>query len=249
MIEALDVLIDKEPVGTARSVLTRLAAHVGEGQRLSSALAQQPDVFPPLFVGIVQSAESTSDLPRAVARYIGYETRLDALRSKVVSATIYPAILMVVGGGVAAFLLGYVVPRFATVFQGSRHPLPWATQQLLDWGQFAGAHTVPLLVGALAVVGTIAWWALRHIRSGAWWQLLSVIPGTRPRLELLELSRLYLTLGMLLEGGLPITNALDLARSVLPAGRRLQVDGVKRHIEQGGSLSAALTARVRHQRV
>ena len=46
---------------------------------------------------------------------------------------------------------------------------------------------------------------------------------------------------MLLEGGLPITNALDLARSVLPAGRRLQVDGVKRHIEQGGSLSAALT--------
>lgn len=241
VIEALDVLIDKEAAGPARAVLTRLAVHVGEGRRLSSALAQQPGVFPPLLVGIVQSAESTSDLPRAVARYIGYETRLDALRSKVVSATIYPAILMVVGGGVAAFLLGYVVPRFATVFQGSRHPLPWATQRLLDWGQYAGAHTAPLLIGALAVVCGVAWWALRHIRSGAWWQLLAVIPGTRPRLELLELSRLYLTLGMLLEGGLPITSALNLAGSVLPPGRRGQIEGVKRHIEQGGSLSAGLT--------
>ena len=76
----------------------------------------------------------------ALARYLEYETRVRAVRHKVASAAIYPAILMVVGLAVALFLLGYVVPRFAAVYQGSGRPLPWASSLLLAWGQFASAH-------------------------------------------------------------------------------------------------------------
>ena len=79
----------------------------------------QPEHFPPLFVGIVQAAEGASDLPASLGRYVGYETRLAALRHKMISAAIYPCVLLGAGGSVALFLLGYVVPRFAAVYQGS----------------------------------------------------------------------------------------------------------------------------------
>jgi general secretion pathway protein F len=133
-------------------VLERLTADLREGLRFSAALARQPDVFPPLYVGIVRAAEGTSDLPRALSRYIDYQTRLDTVRNRMVSAAIYPAILLVVGGGVTFFLMGYVVPRFAGVYQGSGRSLPWLSQLLLDWGQFVGQHSGPvfgcLLAGA-----------------------------------------------------------------------------------------------------
>ena len=114
-----------------------------------------------MFIGILQAAEGTSDLPLALSRYLDYETRLSAVRQKVVSAAIYPAILMCVGGGVAAFLLGYVVPRFSTVYHGSGRPMPWASQFLLDWGSFAGAHVIELSLVLGLVMGSIAWW-VRH---------------------------------------------------------------------------------------
>jgi general secretion pathway protein F len=242
VIESLDVLIDKEPADTTRSVLTRLAVALREGQRLSGALAQQPEVFPALFVGILQAAEGTSDLPLALSRYLDYETRLAMVRQKVVSAAIYPAILVCVGGAVAAFLLGYVVPRFATVYRGSGRPLPWASQLLLDWGGFAGAHAIELGVVLGLIVGIAVWRVRCHLRDGTWWRLLAIIPGTHPKLEVLEVSRLYLTLGMLLQGGLPIAPALHLARSVLPSARHAAVSEAARRIAEGEPLSQAFVA-------
>ena len=242
VIESLDVLIEKEAEAGTRGVLVRLAAALREGLRFSAALALQPEVFPALFIGILQAAEGTSDLPLALSRYLDYETRLGAVRQKVVSATIYPAILVLVGGGVAAFLLGYVVPRFATVYKGNGRPLPWASQLLIDWGDFASAHALEMILLAGLAIGSLAWWVRRHLRQGTWWRMLGIIPGTRPKLEVLEVSRLYLTLGMLLQGGLPIASALGLARSVLPVSRHRAVDDAARRILEGEALSEAFVA-------
>lgn len=242
VIEALEVLARKEKVAVVEAVLQRLAVGLREGLRLSAVLAREPRLFPPLFVGILQAAEGSSDLPRALARYVDYETRLNTVKQKIIAAAIYPAILMGVGGLVAAFLLGHVVPKFALVYQSGGRSLPWASQLLLDWGSFAGANALPLLLGFGAVVGSTAWWGRAQIRHGAWWRLLAVIPGTQARLELLELSRLYLTLGILLEGGLPIGQALELASAVLTPTRRGAMGEVSRRISQGEPLSAAFAA-------
>jgi len=242
VIESLEVLLEKEPSEGNRAVLSRLSMALREGQRLSAALARQPQVFPSLFVGILQAAEGTSDLPLALSRYLDYETRLGNVRQKIVSASIYPAILVCVGGGVATFLLGYVVPRFALVYRGSGRALPWASQLLVDWGGFAQSHAVEILATLALGIAAGAMKVRRHLRDGTWWRLLAIIPGTRPKLEMLEVSRFYLTLGMLLQGGLPIVPALELARSVLPAERRAAVDRIRSRIESGESLSDVLVA-------
>ncbi|HEU6456505.1 MAG TPA: type II secretion system F family protein, partial [Roseateles sp.] len=166
IVEGLEALLEKETSPATRSVLERLLAGLREGKRLSAVMAAQPALFPPLYVGIVRAAEGTSDLPRALERYIEYQQRIDTVRAKVVSASIYPAILLLVGGGVSIFLMSYVVPRFAEVYQGAGRNLPWMSRLMLDWGQFAGRHAGGLFIGFAAFVALAAWAIRRALKQG-----------------------------------------------------------------------------------
>ena len=240
VIESLEALIEKDTQASRRAVLARLAEQLRQGQRLSSALRNQPGIFPPLFVGVIQAAEGTSDLPQALARFLEYETRVQSVRHKVTSAAIYPAILLVVGLAVSMFLLGYVVPRFSAVYQGSGRSLPWASEVLMNWGQFAGAHAGELLAGFAAGAVVLFWWLRRLVSAGGWWRLIRLLPGAQPKLHVLQLSRLYLTLGMLLEGGIPVQQALKLCAAVVDVAARAQLQAVRGEVESGRSLSESL---------
>ena len=242
IVEALEALLEKEPRAATRSALERLLEGLREGKRFSAVLADQPDLFPPLYVGIVRAAEGTSDLPRSLVRFIDYQQRIDLVRAKLISAAIYPMILLLVGGGVSAFLIGYVVPRFAEVYQGAGRNLPWMSQLMLDWGQFAGAHGVWLLVAALAVgvPGTLA--LRRLIAQGGMMRLLARLPAIGERVRIYELSRLYLTLGMLCEGGIPIVHAIGTVQGMVSASAKMALQQARSSIEAGLPLSGAFEA-------
>ncbi|MDB5887391.1 MAG: type secretion system protein, partial [Rhodocyclales bacterium] len=107
LVESLEALVEKESGALARGIMESLIRRMREGLRFSDAVGLQPDQFPPLFIGIVRAAERTSDLPRALGRFIDYQTRMEQVRGRLVSAAIYPAILLSVGGSVALFLMMY----------------------------------------------------------------------------------------------------------------------------------------------
>ena len=242
IVEGLEALLEKEASPGARGELERLLGGLREGKRFSSVLAAQPDLFPPLYVGIVRAAEGTSDLPRALSRYIDYQQRIDLVRAKIVSASIYPVILLLVGGGVSAFLIGYVVPKFAEVYQGAGRTLPWMSQLLLDWGQFASRHGSAILVAALlSIAGLVA--GVRHlVRSGGVNRLLVRLPGIGERARIYELSRLYLTLGMLTEGGITIVGAIETVQPMVSGSVRKGLHHARAAIESGQPLSNAFEA-------
>lgn len=241
IVEGLEALREKA-APAAREVLERLLAGLREGQRFSSVLAAQPDHFPALYVAIVRAAEGTSDLPRALSRYIEYRQRIDVIRSKVVSASIYPAILLVVGGAVSVFLIAYVVPKFAEVYQGAGRDLPWLSQQMLGWGKFAAHHRAELAAGVVAAVVSAVWAVRRLIERGGLVRLLHRLPGIGARLRLLELSRLYLTLGMLSEGGITIVNAIGTVQHMVSPGIHASLAAARARIEAGAPLSDAFEA-------
>jgi general secretion pathway protein F len=242
IVEGLEALLEKEHNPAARAVLERLLAGLREGKRFSGVLAAQPDLFPPLYVGIVRAAEGTSDLPRALERYIDYQQRIDLVRGKIVSASIYPAILLSVGGGVSIFLMTYVVPRFADVYQGAGRNLPWLSQLMLNWGQFAARHAVALVV-AILCLGAVATLAVRRaVKNGGVNRLLARLPGIGERVRIFELSRLYLTLGMLTEGGITIVAALDTVQAMVSASLRAALAAARAAIESGEPLSNAFEA-------
>ena len=217
IVEALEALQEKNSSAVMSSMLNRLLGCLREGKRFSDALAEQPDLFSPLYIGIVKAAEGTGDLPQSLTRYVDYQQRVDIVRNKIISAAIYPMILLLVGGGVSAFLIGYVVPRFAEVYQGAGRDLPWMSALLLSWGEFAGAHTSQLLMGMGATVAVL-FFSLKHFFAhGGMARLLNVLPGIGERVRIYELSRLYLTMGMLLEGGITIVATMDTVQGMVSA--------------------------------
>jgi general secretion pathway protein F len=239
IVESVDVLAEKEARPAVHNLYARIARGLVEGKSFSTCIEDVPDVFPPLYVGIVRSAEKTSNLGAALSRYIDYQTRVDAVRSKIVSASIYPCILILVGLGVIGFLGTYVVPKFATLYRGTGRSLPLMSEWLLAWGTWVSGHALQFVV-ILVLAGGATWAGLRIARErGSITAFLARLPVLSERVRIYGLTRLYLTLGMLLEGGLPVVEALRLARATLSADLRPRLDAAALQITNGESLSEA----------
>jgi general secretion pathway protein F len=242
IVESLEALHEKEINPALRPIYASLLQGLRDGKRLSMVLAEYPDNFPPLYLGVVRAAEGTGDLPRSLHRYIEYQQRIDSVRAKVVSASIYPMILISVGGAVSLFLMSYVVPRFAGVYQGAGRELPWMSALLLAWGDFIASHTSAMLM-ALGLIGVALAFLWQRIRAkGGWVWLLSYVPGVAERVHVYELSRLYLTLGMLLEGGIALITAMDTVREVVSFNVAQRLNLAKLQIQSGMPLSEAFFA-------
>ncbi|WP_431264061.1 type II secretion system F family protein [Roseateles chitinivorans] len=239
LVEALQGLAEKEVAGDTRTVLDHLLARLRGGQRLSTALTDLPHAFPPLFIGLVRAAETTGELPRALMRYVDYRARVESVRAKVISASIYPLILMAVGGLVTLFLAGYVVPRFAAVYQDSGRELPWASSLLLAAGTFLGAHALSVLAVTVGVLGAAGAALMRAVRSGALAAWAAGLPWLGRHVRLYELSRLYLTLGLLLESGVPAVQAMEMSRGVTAPAMAGRLADARLRVQAGGAFSEA----------
>lgn len=242
LIDALESLAEKAPAAATRKVLAELVRQLYEGRSLSQALGQQPRVFPPLYVALVQSSERTGALGDALARYISYRQRLDLVRQKLVGASVYPLLLLLVGGGVVLFLLGYVVPRFSQVFEGMGTELPWLSRLLMQIGLFLHAQQLPLALGSLGAV-TALWLLRRQPRVRRWAACqLRRLPALHQRLMMYELARFYRSLGILLQGGIPILTAMGMARGLLGSAAAQGLEQASQRVGEGLPLSDALEA-------
>ena len=240
--EAIDTLAQKEKRDDFRAVIERLGEVLREGQPLSAALQEFPQTFSALYVATVRSSEKTSDLAPALGRYVAYATQLEAIRKRVVNASIYPMLLIAVGGLVSLFLLLYVVPRFGHIYEERGGDLPLFSRLLLGWGQAVDQHaTVVLAVLAGLIALAIYGLRLPHIRTmvgDALWRL----PAIGERLKVYQLARFYRTIGMLLRGGTPLVAALDMAGELLHPLLRSRLSHASRAIREGRGVSPSMEA-------
>ena len=241
--EAMQALVEKESREDLRLTLKRAGDALLEGASFSGALARQPEVFPALYVATIKAAEKTGDLAEALARYVTYQQQLDAIRRKVVSASVYPMLLLGVGVVVALFLLAYVVPRFAAVYQDLGRELPWITQLMLGWGRFLDEHTALAALGALAAAAGMVHALSRQSVRAALVRQIWRIPRLGERLRIYDLSRLYRTLAMLLRSGMPIVPAMRNASGLLRPEPRARLALALADIEQGRTISQAMAER------
>ena len=242
LVEALQTLAEKEGSGERAEVLGTILAAIHRGEPFSQAVAQLPRHFTPLYVATIKAAERTGNVKEALGRYISYQEEIDRVRKKIVSASIYPAILMVVGGLVLGFLMFYVVPRFARVYDDMAGTLPFFSKLLLMFGSFVGNHIVVILVSILGLVGG-AIWSFSRTETRAWlntqiWR----VPAVGSRMKVYQLARLYRTTAMLLRAGIPAVRALDMVQGLLAAHLRPQLISARKAIEEGKAMSAALGA-------
>src|SRR5436190_12707258 len=193
LVEALQTLAEKELAGERQQVLSGLVASIHRGEPFSKAVAALPEHFSPLYVATIKASERTGNVKEALSRYIAYQEELDRVRKKVVSASIYPAILAIVGMLVLGFLMFYVVPRFARVYDDMAHTLPFFSQMLLGFGSFVGKHSMALVCAMLAIGGLSAWMLSRPVVRTALRKRLWRLPALGSRMKVYQLARLYRT--------------------------------------------------------
>lgn len=240
LLEALSTLQQKESRAEAARCLGRLCEALREGRALSDALAEQPAAFDALFVAIVRANERSGSLAAALREHARYLAWAERLRDRLTGALIYPALLLLAGGAVVLFLILFVMPRFAGLFEGDTSTLPWASRWMFSLG--AAWADRPLLAVTLAamplVLAALAWRqpTLRAPLLAQAWRL----PGLGQRLHTLALTTTYRALGMLMAAGIPVPTALALVQAIVAAPLRAALGRATQRVNEGQRLSDAL---------
>jgi general secretion pathway protein F len=240
LLESLQTLRERDGAGPADSALDRVIAALRQGQPLSAALQTAPQDFDGLFVAIVAASERSGLLARSLRDHAAYLNWASALHSRLVAAAIYPLLLLGAGTGVLLFLMLYVLPRFAGIFEGLGDAVPLGSRVLIGVGSWAAQH--PLVTGsvlaALVALPLLAW-RRPGLRAAlvAWaWRW----PALRARWRTVALARLYRCLAVLMQAGVPVPAALRLTGPALPAPLRPALDDAVLAVESGRRLSQAL---------
>jgi general secretion pathway protein F len=242
LVEALQTLAEKERRAEGQEVLASILAAIHRGEPFSQAVAALPRHFSPLYVATIKAAERSGNVREALGRYISYQEELERVRKKIVSASIYPAILLSVGGLVISFLMFYVVPRFARVYEDMAGNLPFFSKLLLALGSFIGNNVVILGMAFAGLIGG-AGYALSRPDVRAWLNMqLWRIPALGSQMKVYQLARLYRTSAMLLRAGIPAVRALEMVQGLLAAHLRPQLASARKLIQEGKAMSAALGA-------
>ncbi len=247
---ALSILLELPEDERTRRVITDIRDIVRGGAPLSTALERQHGLFSRLYINMVRAGEAGGSLHDTLQRLSDYLERSAELKGRVINALIYPAILLAVVGGALLFLLGYVVPQFALMYESLDVALPWFTQWVLTAGLVVREGWLIMIVvpavAALVVERRLRQPATRLAVDG--WLLQR--KGIGPLLGKLETARLARTLGTLLRNGVPLLSGLGIARNVL-SNRALaaDVDAASDEVKNGNGLSASLSRGKRFPRL
>jgi type II secretory pathway component PulF len=192
---------------------------VRAGLPISEALAKFPKLFPPAFTMTLRAGEASGQFPEVAARLATFQQIEIQRRSRVVAAMVYPCILLVTAVGVVAFMIGFVVPKLATVFEKLGSDLPLSTQILLSVSGFLVQRfpyiLVTLIVGGFAIRAYLATVQGAYAKD----QLLLQLPLVGKVVTQATVSRYARLLATLLYGGVPILEALQISGAA--SGNRL----------------------------
>ena len=238
--ESIETLAKKETRPEARATLDSLFASLREGLPLSDALAEMPQHFPSLFVASVRACETTGNLAEGLLRFSLYLEQVDVLRKRIISASIYPALVLGFGALVLAFLLGFVVPRFSRIYEGRNMELSAASEWLLWSGQLVEHHGLLILLGVTASIAAIIYALMQPAVRAGIGQALTRLPQIGVRFRMYHLSRLYRTLGMLLRSGMSVRSALGMVNELLGQTLQSHVAQARRLISEGRPFSEAM---------
>ncbi|MFP5398903.1 MAG: type II secretion system inner membrane protein GspF [Gammaproteobacteria bacterium] len=243
---ALTALADEADDTRQRELVAHLRAEVNAGSTFARALAAAPREFDDVYRAVVAAGEHSGALGAVLERLADDLEARQALKAKLVGATLYPAIVSVIAVAIVVFLVTYVVPQVASVFAGSKRALPALTVAMLAVSDFV-RHWGWLVLLALAAGGAALVLALRsdafRERFDAGWLKLPLV-GRLARGY--NAARFAGTLAMLAGAGVPILKALQAAAETL-GNRAMRADAMDAlvQVREGAPLAAALAAKKR----
>lgn len=219
LLRSLTVLAKQEPNPVLKGTVNALSDSVQSGSTYSEALSQHPKIFNKLFVNMVKAGELGGVLELVLARLAEYMEKADKLKNKIISAAVYPIIVMIIAVLILVFLMVFIVPKFKAMFDGMGQQLPLVSRIVFGISDFMIARSIGPIPNAVWIFGIVfliflafkAWGATNGGRKSIDTMMLKLpILGDVNRKS--SISRFTRTLGTLVTSGVPILQALNITK-------------------------------------
>ncbi|MGA2863363.1 MAG: type II secretion system F family protein [Verrucomicrobiota bacterium] len=212
-----------------------------DGMSLADAMGKSPETFPRVYTAMVQAGETGGFLDVVLAQIADFQSREKDLRAKVLAAMLYPCVLLFLAMGVLIFLLTFFIPKFQLIFAGLGAALPLPTQIVLGISGLLRHYGLFVAGGLCVAVFLVRNWFASEKGRRVWEGLVLRAPVVGPLVAQFAMARFCRMLGTLLGAGVPLVQALNVARKSI--GNQILVDAVSQSIErvqQGGQLGVSL---------
>jgi len=239
--QALSLLCTESSSELAKSKWKELHQKVSEGHSLAAAMSTSSNLFPKVTIAMVQAGEAGGFLGKVLEQIADFKEREKEIRSKVITASIYPILLATLSAGVLIFLMVFFIPRFQKIFSGFGSDLPALTLIIVHVSEVIRDYGLWLLIAIIVPMIFLNRWASSEHGKRHWEPILINTPMIGKILLRLSLSRFCRTLGTLLQAGVPLLESIEISRQALSfntmvASMNQSID----RLRQGESLAKCL---------
>jgi len=238
---ALVILVKESSNPAASAKWKEVHDHVIDGLALADAMAKSPDTFPRVYTAMVEAGEAGGFLDVVLAQIADFQAREKDLRGKVMTAMLYPSILLFLAIVVVIVLMTFFIPKFQNVFNSIHGSLPLITQVIIGVSHAIRSYGLIVGAAAVAIVMMVRNWFLSEQGKRMWEGFMLRAPLVGPLTAQFAMARFCRMLGTLLGAGVPLIQGLNVARKSI--GNQILVDAVERSIQavqQGGRLGQSL---------
>ena len=238
---ALVILHKEASAPAAKAKWKEIHDLVVDGMSLANAMAKSPETFPRVYVAMVEAGEAGGFLDVVLAQIADFQTREKELKSKVMTAMIYPCILLFLALVVLSVLLIFFIPKFQKVFASVHGSLPLITQLVIGLSTLVRSYGFFVVLGIVAIGFLVRAWFVSEKGKRMWEGIVLKSPLVGPLNAQFAMARFCRMLGTLLGAGVPLVQGLNVARKSI--GNQILVDAVGQSIErvqQGGRLGQSL---------
>ncbi len=241
MVQALSVLIRRQPEGTFRTILEDVERRIKNGAALSDALDEHPTIFPRIYTASVLAGERSGELDKVLIRYVNHAKQTTEMRRKLKKTLTYPVILISASIALVILLTVYVIPKFASLYDSAGSQLPALTQYVVAVSLFFQQHFY--WIAPLVIVGVVATYFWQRTPAGRDTidRILLKLPVVGDIIRQSTTARLSRSMATLLAGGLTLLESLEIAsESVTNQALGETMVTIVRQIREGQSLLTAL---------
>ena len=240
LLQSLELLVGHGKDPQLRRSLTQVVELVREGMSFSDAL-EQAGAFPPIYRSNVVAGERSGTLPEVLARWLAFQKFSQTSRRRITEALFYPTFLVLVLTLALGVIFNVVLPRFAEFYAGGDIEMPFFTRVLLGAGKFVSST---LWLQGIVVVGLLVagrWMATSEAGAMLTERLLLMVPKVGTLYRMYHSSVFARTLGVLISGGLPVVQALEVVQRTSPSQRmKAALTVITDKVRAGGSLHQSL---------
>lgn len=241
LIDALTAIVDQVETEKLKRIFGSIKTGVNEGSSLADAMAQHPSTFDNLYVSMVRAGEASGALDRVLVRLADFTEAQARLKSKVMSAMLYPIIMVGVGSIIMIILFVVVIPRITKIFEQVKAELPLQTKLLIFTADVIKGYWFILFPAIGLAIYMFFRWKVSKKGRPKWDRFTLAAPIFGPVVRIVAIARFSRTLATLLRSGVPVLNALDITKDVLDNVRLADVVAEAREaIREGESIAAPL---------